>query len=74
MAAEAQRRWEFGVKSGEDRGAARTLSLEPSEVRRRNMIRADEMPYRVGIPYRDGADMRVRVEDPVAVAGHHSPL
>src|SRR5215813_6289991 len=33
---------------------ARTLSLEPSEVRRRNMIRADEMPYRVGIPYRDG--------------------
>src|SRR5437764_1479174 len=33
---------------------ARTLSLEPAEVRRRNMIRADEMPYRVGIPYRDG--------------------
>jgi aerobic carbon-monoxide dehydrogenase large subunit len=33
---------------------ARTLGLEPSEVRRRNMIRADEMPYRVGIPYRDG--------------------
>ena len=33
---------------------ARTLGLEPSEVRRRNMIRADERPYRVGIPYRDG--------------------
>jgi len=33
---------------------ARTLGLEPVEVRRRNMIRADEMPYRVGIPYRDG--------------------
>jgi aerobic carbon-monoxide dehydrogenase large subunit len=33
---------------------ARTLALEPAEVRRRNMIRADEMPYRVGIPYRDG--------------------
>jgi carbon-monoxide dehydrogenase large subunit len=33
---------------------ARTLGLEPDEVRRRNMIRADEMPYRVGIPYRDG--------------------
>jgi carbon-monoxide dehydrogenase large subunit len=33
---------------------ARTLGLEPAEVRRRNMIRADEMPYRVGIPYRDG--------------------
>ena len=33
---------------------ARTLGLEPTEVRRRNLIRADEMPYRVGIPYRDG--------------------
>ena len=33
---------------------ARSLSLEPAEVRRRNMIHADEMPYRVGIPYRDG--------------------
>ncbi len=33
---------------------ARTLRLEPAEVRRRNMIRAEEMPYRVGIPYRDG--------------------
>jgi aerobic carbon-monoxide dehydrogenase large subunit len=30
------------------------LGLEPAEVRSRNMIRADEMPYRVGIPYRDG--------------------
>jgi aerobic carbon-monoxide dehydrogenase large subunit len=33
---------------------AHTLGLEPAEVRRRNMIRAEEMPYRVGIPYRDG--------------------
>jgi aerobic carbon-monoxide dehydrogenase large subunit len=33
---------------------AHELQLEPAEVRRRNMIRADEMPYRVGIPYRDG--------------------
>ncbi len=33
---------------------ARTLGLEPAEVRRRNMIRPEEMPYRVGIPYRDG--------------------
>jgi aerobic carbon-monoxide dehydrogenase large subunit len=33
---------------------ARTLGLEPAEVRRRNMIRPTEMPYRVGIPYRDG--------------------
>jgi carbon-monoxide dehydrogenase large subunit len=33
---------------------AHTLGLEPAEVRQRNMIRAEEMPYRVGIPYRDG--------------------
>src|SRR6516162_149448 len=33
---------------------ASELGLEPADVRLRNMIRADEMPYRVGIPYRDG--------------------
>src|SRR5262249_9978674 len=33
---------------------AGVLGFEPAEVRLRNMIRADEMPYRVGIPYRDG--------------------
>jgi carbon-monoxide dehydrogenase large subunit len=33
---------------------ARTLGLEPTEVRRRNMIRADEMPYAMGLTYRDG--------------------
>ena len=33
---------------------AQQLGLEPAEVRLRNMIRADEMPYSVGIPYRDG--------------------
>ena len=30
------------------------LGLEPADVRLRNMVRADEMPYHVGIPYRDG--------------------
>src|SRR5438067_7053822 len=33
---------------------ARTLDVEPAEVRRRNMIRAEEMPYSVGLLYRDG--------------------
>lgn len=33
---------------------ARELGLEPAEVRRRNMIRHEEMPYPLGIPYRDG--------------------
>jgi aerobic carbon-monoxide dehydrogenase large subunit len=30
------------------------LVLEPAEVRLRNMIRDDEMPYAMGMPYRDG--------------------
>ena len=33
---------------------ADALGLEPADVRLRNMIRAEEMPYRMGIPYRDG--------------------
>src|SRR5215471_1504788 len=33
------------------------LGLEPAEVRRRNMIRAEEMPYRPGILYRDGEEI-----------------
>ena len=33
---------------------ARELGLEPAEVRRRNLVTAAEMPYSVGIPYRDG--------------------
>jgi aerobic carbon-monoxide dehydrogenase large subunit len=30
------------------------LDLEPAEVRLRNMVRPDEMPYAAGLPYRDG--------------------
>ena len=33
---------------------AKELGLEPAVVRARNMIPAAEMPYRAGIPYRDG--------------------
>lgn len=33
---------------------ARELNLDPADVRMRNMIPADEMPYSLGIPYRDG--------------------
>ncbi|HET8531732.1 MAG TPA: xanthine dehydrogenase family protein molybdopterin-binding subunit [Methylomirabilota bacterium] len=36
-----------------DRGA-RALGMDPAELRRRNMVRADEMPYRTGLVYRDG--------------------
>src|SRR5207237_1935255 len=41
------------------------LKLEPAEVRLRNMVRADEMPYRPGIPYRDG--------EPIAYDGGDYP-
>ena len=33
---------------------AREVGREPAEVRQRNMVTAEEMPYAVGIPYRDG--------------------
>jgi carbon-monoxide dehydrogenase large subunit len=33
---------------------ARTVGVDPAEIRRRNFIRADEMPYDVGLIYRDG--------------------
>jgi carbon-monoxide dehydrogenase large subunit len=34
---------------------ARELDLDPVDVRFRNMIRPEQMPYTVGIPYRDGS-------------------
>jgi carbon-monoxide dehydrogenase large subunit len=34
--------------------AARALGLDPAELRRRNLVRPDEMPYDVGLLYRDG--------------------
>jgi carbon-monoxide dehydrogenase large subunit len=36
-----------------DRGA-RALGIDPADLRRRNLIRAEEMPYRTGLVYRDG--------------------
>jgi carbon-monoxide dehydrogenase large subunit len=33
---------------------ARQLGIDPAEVRRRNYLRGDEMPYDLGMPYRDG--------------------
>src|SRR6059036_1446993 len=33
---------------------ARELRMDPAELRRRNYIRADELPYDFGMPYRDG--------------------
>ncbi len=33
---------------------ARELGIDPAEVRRRNFIRPEQMPYKVGIVFRDG--------------------
>jgi carbon-monoxide dehydrogenase large subunit len=33
---------------------ARQIGIDPAEIRRRNFVRADEMPYDVGLLYRDG--------------------
>ena len=37
--------------------AAREMGIDPVELRRRNLISADEMPYSVGLNYRDGTAM-----------------
>jgi carbon-monoxide dehydrogenase large subunit len=37
--------------------AARRLGMDPADVRRRNLIGADEMPYDRGLLYRDGMPM-----------------
>ncbi len=36
---------------------ARELGLDPAEVRRRNFIKPEQMPYKVGIIFRDGRPM-----------------
>lgn len=36
---------------------ARELEMDQAEVRRRNLIRAEEMPYSPGVLYRDGTQM-----------------
>jgi carbon-monoxide dehydrogenase large subunit len=33
---------------------ARRLGLDPAEIRRRNLVRPEEMPYRSGLSYKDG--------------------
>ena len=33
---------------------ARRLGLDPADIRRRNFVRASEMPYRPGLTYKDG--------------------
>ncbi|HEV8673176.1 MAG TPA: xanthine dehydrogenase family protein molybdopterin-binding subunit [Methylomirabilota bacterium] len=37
--------------------AARALGMDPADLRRRNLIRPDEMPYASGLTYRDGVSV-----------------
>jgi CO/xanthine dehydrogenase Mo-binding subunit len=37
---------------------ARRLGLDPVEIRRRNLVRPGEMPYRPGLTYKDGVPVR----------------
>jgi carbon-monoxide dehydrogenase large subunit len=43
----------FAMDRAVDR-LARALAMDPADLRRRNYIRADELPYDFGMPYRDG--------------------
>ena len=46
--------------------AARRLGMDPAALRRANLIRASEMPYRTGLAYRDGAVIAYDPADYVA--------
>jgi len=47
--------------------AARKLGMDPAAIRRRNLIRPDEMPYPTGLTYRDGAAIAYDPADYVTV-------
>jgi carbon-monoxide dehydrogenase large subunit len=56
---------------------ARELKMDPAEIRRKNYIRADELPYDFGMPYRDGnplvydtGDFPAALESALRAAGY----
>ncbi|HVQ76789.1 MAG TPA: xanthine dehydrogenase family protein molybdopterin-binding subunit [Candidatus Binatia bacterium] len=56
---------------------ARELSMDPAELRRRNYLTAADLPYELGIPYRDGnrliydsGDFRANLEAALEAAGY----
>src|SRR3989442_2511208 len=58
-------------------GLGRELSMRRAELRRKNYIRADELPYDLGMPYRDGnplvydtGDFPATLEQALAAAGY----
>jgi carbon-monoxide dehydrogenase large subunit len=46
--------------------AARALDMDPAELRRRNLVTREEMPYRTGLTYRDGVPIVYDPADYVA--------
>jgi carbon-monoxide dehydrogenase large subunit len=56
---------------------ARRLGMDPADIRRKNYIRADELPWDFGMPYRDGnplvydsGDFPAALESALAAAGY----
>ncbi len=56
---------------------ARELRIDPADIRRRNYIRPDELPYDFGMPYRDGnplvydtGDFPLALEKALEAAGY----
>jgi carbon-monoxide dehydrogenase large subunit len=56
---------------------ARALGLDPADIRRKNYIRADELPWDFGMPYRDGnplvydtGDFPAALESALEAAGY----
>jgi carbon-monoxide dehydrogenase large subunit len=46
--------------------AAREIGMDPADLRRVNLVRASDMPYRTGLAYRDGAAIAYDPADYVA--------
>jgi carbon-monoxide dehydrogenase large subunit len=56
---------------------ARQLGMDPADIRRKNYLRGDEMPYDLGMPYRDGnplvydtGDFAATLESALAASGY----
>src|SRR2546427_7430530 len=47
-------------------GAARRLGMDPADLRRRNLVRREQMPFATGLSYRDGVAITYDPADSVA--------
>jgi carbon-monoxide dehydrogenase large subunit len=68
----------FAMDRAVDR-LARALALDPAEIRRRNYLRGDELPWDLGMPYRDGnplvydsGDFRAALDAALAAADYEA--